>query len=170
MGIQPELLLRRTVLDEYAENAIQADIDEDMMTFLEDNPAVWWNAYSQKYGTIIREFPYEARNGFFIDVDQRVCTHRFESKGIVRRDTILEDKVYRSIVPPVYRKNWFDYRDAIRSYAVLISNIEPLDKPIAVEEFGLYNSWGKVSSRDKFHHPRLIKPTWEKMKQKLLDQ
>jgi len=163
------MFLRKTVLDEYAEHAIQADLDKDIIPFLEDNPGVWWNAYSQEYGVTIREFPYEARNGFFIDVDRRVCTHRFLSKGIVRRDKILEEKVYRSIVPPIYRSNWFDLQDATRTYSVLIIDIEPLEKEVAVENFGLYNSWGKVSSRDQFHHPRLIKPTWDKMKDKLLN-
>lgn len=162
MTIKPELLLRTSLVDEYKEHAILATI-EDLQLMLEDHIGTWWNAYSQEYGVTVREFPYEARNGFFIDVDQRVCTHRFESKGIVRRDKILQDKAYAKIVPPPYRKTWFDLKDATRTYSVLISDIYKLDRPIRVENFGLFNSWGKVSSTDKFHHPRLIKPTWDNM-------
>lgn len=165
MDIQPELLLRKTVLDEYKDHAIQASI-EDLQDMLEKYPGTWWNAYSQEYGVKIREFPYEARNGFFIDVDRRVCTHRFISKGISRRDKLLTEDAYTRIVPPVYRETWFDVDDATRTYAVLISDIEKLDVEIPVEEFGLWNSWGKVSKTDKFHHPRLIKPTWDRIKAK----
>lgn len=167
MAIQPELLLRQTVLEEYKENAIQATID-DLLEVLEHQPGVWWNAYSQTYGTMIREFPYEARNGFFIDVNKRVCTHRFISKGIVRRDKVLDDPIYAPLVPEIYRDTWFDFKDATRTYAVLITQIEELPKLVPVEEFGLFNSWGKVSPKDKFHHPRLIKPTWDKMREDLL--
>ena len=166
MVIQPEIFLRIKVLEEYSENAIQADLESDIIPFLEDHPGVWWNAYAQVYGVNIREFPYEARNGFFIDTERRVCLYRFESKGILRRDSTFSDDVYRSVVPPIYRPTWFDPSDASRTYAVLISKIERLSVEIPVEEFGLYNSWGKVSSKDQFHHPRLIKPTWELIKKK----
>lgn len=156
--VLPELLLRTTVLEEYKEYAIQASI-ADLETVLKEQAGVWWNAYSQAYGVTVRKFPYEARNGFFINADRKVCTHRFESKGIVRRDTILSEKVYQKLVPEIYRPRWFDLKDASRTYSVLISKIVPLSHEISVTEFGLYNSWGKVSGRDKFHHPRLIKPS-----------
>ena len=156
----PEILLRLDVLDDYSENAIQASI-KDLEEMLEEFPATWWNAYSQKYGIKIREYPYPARNGFFIDVDKRLAIYRFQSKGIGRRDKFLEDTTLTPLVPHIYRKNWFDYYDAIRCYSVLISRVEKLPKPIPVEVFGLYNSWGRVSGKDQFHHPRLIKATWD---------
>ena len=158
--MQPELLLRTKILEEYKEHAIQASMS-DLFEVLEHQPGVWWNAYSQKYGVNIRLFPYEARNGFFIDTERKVCTHRFESKGIVRRDTILHEKIYQALVPEIYRSNWYDTKDASRTYAVLITKLEELPQEISVTEFGLFNSWGKVSIRDQFHHPRLIKPTWK---------
>ncbi|MDH5404264.1 MAG: hypothetical protein OEZ01_12610 [Candidatus Heimdallarchaeota archaeon] len=164
---QPELLLRTTLVEKYKENAILAHISdiEEMLEFL---PGTWWNAYSQVYGVKIREFPYSARNGFFIDVDKRVCTHRFISKGIVRRDTILNDDDLTKIVPNVYRPTWFDYDDAVRCYSILITAVTELPNPVPVEIFGLYNSWGRISNKDVFHHPRLIKPTWELMKNKYM--
>ena len=162
--MQPEIFLRKDVLEEYAENAIQASIS-DLTDHLENSPGVFWNAYSQKYGVHIRDYPYEARNGFFIDTERRVCTHRFLSKGIVRRETILKEEIYQQLVPKIYRPTWFDLKDAVRSYVVLITEIEELPKEIPVEEFGLFNSWGKVSSRDQFHHPRLIKPSWKMIKE-----
>ncbi|MHA2090399.1 MAG: hypothetical protein ACW98K_06025 [Candidatus Kariarchaeaceae archaeon] len=161
----PELLLRLTVLNEYKENAVQATI-KDLEEMLEVVPGTWWNAYSQKYGVKIRPFPYPARNGFFIDVEHRLALYRFESKGIMRRDELFDEESYTKIVAPVYRSTWFDVKDATRCYAVLISKIETLATPIPVENFGLYNSWGKVSVADKFHHPRLIKATWDWMKKK----
>jgi hypothetical protein len=161
----PELLLRISILDEYKDYAIQAEI-ADLEEMLEVMPGTWWNAYSQKYGTKIRPFPYSARNGFFFDIQSRKALYRFESKGIARRDELFHEEDYTKIVPPVYRSTWFDLDDATRCYSVLITSIEKLLKPVPVEDFGLYNSWGKVSTKDKFHHPRLIKPTWDTMKSK----
>ena len=158
--IAPELLLRTTVVEDYSENSIQASID-DLIEHLKSFPGVIWNAYSQKYGVMIKEFPYEARNGFFIDLNTRTCTHRFISKGIMRRDKLFEEDIYKQLVPKIYRPNWFDTNDAIRSYAIIITNIEKLEEEVSVSNFGLFNSWGKVSNGDEFHHPRLIKASWK---------
>lgn len=161
----PELLLRKKIYSGYQLNAIQLTID-DLIDKLKESPGVWWNAYSQMYGIQVKEFPYPARNGFFIDAKERIATHRFISKGIARRDTLFEEEIINQLIPDKYKKNWFDYDDAIRCYSVLISNIYKLSKPIAVEEFALFNSWGHISPKDNFHHPRLIKPTWELIKNK----
>ena len=158
--IAPELLLRTTIVEDYKEKSIQASI-EKLIEHLEKFPGVIWNAYSQKYGVMIKEYPYEARNGFFIDLDNKTCTHRFISKGIMRRDKLFGEDIYKQLVPKIYRNNWFDINDAIRSYAIIITNIVKLKEEIPVTEFGLFNSWGKVSSRDEFHHPRLIKASWK---------
>lgn len=159
MEDRPELLLRTQILDEYKENSVQVEI-EDLMEALKSWPGVWWNAYSQQYGVKIKEFPYEARNGFFIDVENRVALYRFESKGILRRDKLFSEPEYAKIVLPAYRERWYDVDDATRCYAVLITKIKELKDPIPVENFGLFNSWGRVSTKDKFHHPRPIKATW----------
>ncbi len=151
-----EILLRDKVFEDYLEHAVQISIS-DLESYLKDWPGVWWNAYSMVYGQLIKPFPYTARNGFFVDVDRRVATHRFLSKGIIRRDRILKDDAYLQIVPDEYKETWFDKQDAIRTYAVIISAIKPLDKEIPMEDFGLYKSWGKVSTRDRIQRPRLIK-------------
>jgi hypothetical protein len=156
----PELLLRTSVVDEFSIGAVQIHID-DLVDALKFWPGVWWNAYSQKYGNKIKEFPYEARNGFFVDMEKRVATHRFTSSGIIRRDRIFDEKEYEKIVPKQYQSTWYDMKDAVRCYSVLITTINELDNPIPVENFGLYNSWGKISSTDQFHRPRLIKATWQ---------
>ena len=57
--IAPELLLRTTIVEDYSKNSIQASID-DLIEHLKSFPGVIWNAYSQKYGVMIKEFPYEA--------------------------------------------------------------------------------------------------------------
>jgi hypothetical protein len=156
----PELLLRTDVYKEFREHAVQISMN-DLHEALVQLPGVFWNAYSQKYGVKIKEFPYEARNGFFIDTGNRVATHRFTSSGIVRRDRIFDEREYEQIVIKPYQATWYDLKDAIRCYSVVITSINKLKEPIAVENFGLYNSWGKVSSTDPFHRPRLIKATWK---------
>ncbi|MHA2031981.1 MAG: hypothetical protein ACW99A_06445 [Candidatus Kariarchaeaceae archaeon] len=156
----PELLLRSSIVDEFSYKAVLINLDE-LIDVLKKWPGVWWNAYSQKYGNKIKEFPYEARNGFFIDINKRMATHRFTSSGIVRRDRIFDEKEYEKIVIEQYQPTWYDIEDAVRCYSVLITSINELDDPIPVENFGLFNSWGRVSSTDLFHRPRLIKATWK---------
>lgn len=158
--VNPELLLRTDVYDEFLDHAVQVSIS-DLQEALKQWPGVFWNSYSQKYGIKIKEFPYEARNGFFIDIKERLATHRFTSSGIVRRDRLFEEKEYEKIVLEQYRPTWYDIQDAIRCYSVVITSVSNLDEPIAVEKFGLYNSWGSISSTDPFHRPRLIKATWK---------
>ena len=158
--INPELLLRIAVYHEFLDHAVQVSI-EDLQEALKDWPGVFWNSYSQKYGVKIKEFPYEARNGFFIDTKNRVATYRFTSSGIIRRDRLFEEKEYEKIVLKQYQPTWYDSQDAVRCYSVVITSIHKLNKPIAVENFGLYNSWGRISPTDPFHGPRLIKATWK---------
>lgn len=155
----PELLVRKVIFKDFRESAIQIGISE-LQKALEHWPGVWWNAYSEKYGFKIKEFPYEARNGFFIDTKQRIATHRFDSSGIARRDQLFTEPDYSKIVLPQYRKTWFDIDDAVRCYSILITKITTLEETISVNSFGLYNSWGRVSNNDKFKRPRLIKATW----------
>ncbi|OLS28933.1 MAG: hypothetical protein HeimC2_03710 [Candidatus Heimdallarchaeota archaeon LC_2] len=156
---RPEILLRTTIVEEFAHKSTHITLDE-IIKALQNWPGVWWNAYSQKYGIEIKKFPYEARNGFFIDVDKRMATHRFSSSGIVRRDELFEEKEYEKIVLKPYQKLWYDLSDANRCYAVLITSIRKLSTPINVEDFGLFNSWGRVSPQDQFHRPRVIKASW----------
>lgn len=158
--MKPEILLRKTIVEEFRDKSVQVSVD-DLELALQKWPGVWWNAYSQQYGIEIKKFPYEARNGFFIDSESRVATHRFRSSGIVRRDKLFEEKEYEKIVLKPYQAAWYDISDAIRCYSVLITSIKKLTQTIEVEEFGLYNSWGRVSSQDQFHRPRLIKATWK---------
>lgn len=155
--MQPELLLNLNISEEYLDHAIQIGLEE-LEEALINKPGVFFNAYAQQYGILIKEFPYVARNGFIIDAEKRIATHRFESKGIARRDELFEDSDLIQLIPEIYKKNWFDRKDAIRCYSILITKIEKLDTPIAVENFGLWNSWGKVAPRDRFNRPRLIKP------------
>lgn len=151
-----ELLLRTKIFEDYLEGAVQLNLC-DLQNYLKKWPGVWWNAYSMIYGQLIKPFPYTARNGFFVDINRRVATHRFHSKGIIRRDLILNDKGYLQIVPEEYKSTWFDVKDAIRTYAIIISEISPLDEDIPIEEFGLFKSWGRVSKNDRIQRPRLIK-------------
>ena len=155
--MQPELLVNLKVSKEYIDHAIQAKL-EDLEEVLINKPGVFLNAYAQGYGVLIKEFPYDARNGFIIDAEKRVATHRFESKGIARRDQLFEDEDLIQLIPDLYKINWFDKQDAIRCYSILVTKIEKLDNPILVGNFGLWNSWGKVGSGDRFNRPRLIKP------------
>jgi hypothetical protein len=155
--MQPELLVNLNISDEYIDQAIQISL-EDLEEVLIKKPGVFLNAYAQGYGILIKEFPYAARNGFFINAEKRIATHRFESKGIARRDGFFEDADLIQLIPEIYKKNWFDIKDAIRCYSILITKIEKLDTPIPVGNFGLWNSWGKVAPRDRFNRPRLIKP------------
>ncbi|MCH8905727.1 MAG: hypothetical protein IH840_01455 [Candidatus Heimdallarchaeota archaeon] len=161
MADQPELLLRKTITEEYQDlKTVHITLD-DLQEALRGWPGVWWNAYSQKYGVQVKLFPYEARNGFFIDIDKRMATHRFTSKGIMRRDQLFDNPNYSKIVIPQYRETWFDLDDATRTYAILITSLVALEDPIPIHKFGLFNSWGKVSSNDHLHHPRLIKASWK---------
>ena len=155
----PELLLREDIFEDFIENSIQLRII-DLMGYLENWEGVWWNAYSLEYGREVKPFPFDARNGFFVDTQKRVATHRFQSGGITRRDMIPQEEEYMKIVPPEYRSSWFDTRDARRSYAVLITEIKKII-PIQIEEFGLFQSWGKVSSNDRIQRPRLIQPNFQ---------
>ena len=157
---KPEILLRTTVVEEFSYKSTNIALNY-IIEALHKWPGVWWNAYSQKYNVEIKKFPYEARNGFFIDVERRVATHRFTSSGIARRDELFEVKEYEKIVLEPYQKLWYDVSDAIRCYSILVTSVKELSKPIEVEKFGLFNSWGKVSSQDQFHRPRLIKATWD---------
>ena len=152
-----ELLLRDKIYEGYSENTVQISIS-DLERYLETWPGVWWNAYSMVYGQLIKPFPYTARNGFFVDAERRVATHRFLSKGIIRRDRILNDDAYLQIVPEEYKASWYDKKDAIRTYSVIISAIKLLDQEIPMEDFGLYKSWGKISRNDRIQRPRLINP------------
>ena len=155
--MQPELLLNLKISEEYLDHAIPITL-EDLEDFLISKPGVFFNAYAQGYGILVKEFPYEARNGFIIDAENRVATHRFESKGIARRDQFFEDAELIQLIPEIYKKSWFNREDAIRCYSILITKIIRLNTPIGVENFGLWNSWGKVAPRDRFNRPRLIKP------------
>ncbi|MCY3412908.1 MAG: hypothetical protein INQ03_14820 [Candidatus Heimdallarchaeota archaeon] len=154
----PEMLLRTTIFEEYAEKTIQISID-DLQRYLSQGwIGVFWNAYSMPYAFKIKPFPYPARNGYFVDIEDRVATHRFISKGIIRRDMILHEKAYEKIIPTEYRETWYDTNDAVRTYAVIITEISKLDTNIAIEDFGLFKSWGKVSKRDLLQRPRLVNP------------
>ena len=153
----PEMLLRQIIFEDYLEGAVQIKV-EDLEDLLKEWPGVFWNAYSMTYGFLIKPFPYPARNGYFVDMESRTATHRFTSKGIVRRDLILKEENYLQIVPEAYRQTWFDLDDAVRCYSVVITSIEDIEDPIKIENFGLYGSWGKVSRRDRLQRPRLIKP------------
>lgn len=152
------MLLRKVIFEDYSEGAVQIQIN-DIEELLKEWPGVFWNAYAMTYGFLIKPFPYPARNGYFVDIDHRIATHRFISKGIVRRDLILNDETYLQIVPEPYKKTWYDLDDAVRCYSIIISSIKELDNPIPIENFGLFGSWGKISKRDRLQRPRLIKAT-----------
>ena len=155
--MQPELLLNLEISNDYLDHAIQIGLD-DLQEFLIDKPGVFYNAYAQAYGILVKEFPYAARNGFIIDAEKRMATHRFESKGIARRDELFDDMDLIQLITDIFKNNWIYKDDAIRCYSILIIKIDKLDNPIPVGNFGLWNSWGKVAPRDRFSRPRLIKP------------
>ena len=112
---KPEILLRTTVVEEFSYKSTNIALNY-IIEALSKWPGVWWNAYSQKYNVEIKKFPYEARNGFFIDVERRVATHRFTSSGIARRDELFEVKEYEKIVLEPYQKLWYDFSDAWQLY------------------------------------------------------
>ena len=153
----PEMLLRLKVFEDFQEGAVQIQLDELEKSLLEW-PGVFWNTYAMKYGFMVKPFPFPARNGYFVNMSDRTATHRFISKGIVRRDLILQEENYLKIVPEAYRETWFDRDDAIRCYSVIVTKIDKLENPIPIESFGLFQSWGKISKRDRLQRPRLIKP------------
>ncbi len=154
----PELLVNLMNPPEYAENAIQASI-YDIIDKINKDGASWWNCPSMYYGIRVKDFPYPAKNGFFVDISLRIATHRFESTQIIRRDKLF-DRKYEMYVPDIYKPRWYDPKDAVRTYSILITSIRELKDPIDIENFGIFNSWGKISKNDKLTSPRLIKPDW----------
>ncbi|RMG27353.1 MAG: hypothetical protein D6732_20245 [Methanobacteriota archaeon] len=153
---RPDLLIRFQIPEEYRIHARQIKIDE-LLSHLSHRPAVIFNFYAQAYGIEVKDFKYLPRYGFFVDIETRQATHELELKGIERRDRLFHEKAYQPLVPPIYRETWFDLKDAIRSYAIIITKIEPLSQPIRIEKFDLYESKGKVNPDDELHHPRPIK-------------
>ncbi len=159
----PFLLLRIQIPEEYLINARQITI-EMLMEHLQAKPAVIFNFYAQAYGVEVKDYKYLPNGGFFVDFETRHCTHYAEIKGIERRDRLFSEKIYQPLVPPIYRESWFDKKDAIRSYAIIITKIIPLSHPIPIEDFLLYESNGNVSPFDDLHHPRPVLPPeyWQK--------
>lgn len=153
---EPEVLLRLQVPEDYVINAVQAQI-RHLVEHLEARPAVIFNFYSQKYGVEIKDFRYSPKAGYLVDMESRTATHRFECKGVERRDRIFDQKFFQPLVPPIYRNTFFDLKDAVRSYIFPITSITEIN-PIKIEEFELWEGAGKVNARDELHHPRPIAP------------
>jgi hypothetical protein len=153
---QPEILLRIQIPEEYIINAIQVKINH-LQSHLEQRPAVIFNFYAQKYGVEIKEYKYSPSAGYFVDIDKRIATHRFECKGVERRDKTFDMKYLQPLVPYLYRNTYFDQKDAKRSYIIPITNIVEIN-PISIENFKLWEGAGKITTRDLLHHPRPIEP------------
>ena len=154
---RPDLLIRFQIPEEYRINARQIKI-EGLLSHLSKRPAVIFNFYAQAYGIEVKDFKYLPRYGYFVDIEKRQATHLLEIKGIERRDRLFPEKAFQPLVPPLYRETWFDMKDAVRSYAIIITKIEKLQNSIPIEAFDLYESKGKVSPDDELHHPRPVEP------------
>ena len=151
---QPEVLIRFQIPEEYRINAIQVTIPE-LQAHLKNRPGVIFNFYSQKYGILVKDFTYAPETGYFVDIEKRVVSHKFQCKGIERRDKLFTEKYIQPLVPKKYRSTFFDNKDAIRSYCLFITDIQEISS-IAVSQFLLWQGKGKVTAWDELHHPRLV--------------
>lgn len=153
---RPDLLIRFEIPEEYRIHARQIKMEE-LISHLETRPAVIFNFYAQAYGIEVKDFKYLPQNGFFVDIESRTATHWLEIKGIERRDRLFSEKAFQPLVPHLYRETWFDLKDAIRSYAIIITRIKKLTHPIPIMQFELFESNGMISPTDELHHPRPVK-------------
>ncbi len=151
-----QVLMRIKIPDEYLINARQITIAQLQEHLDKPRPAVILNFYAQKYGVHIKEFPYLPKVGYFVDIDRRVATHSFICHGIERRDKILKDEIYQPLIPEIYRMSWFDLKDAVRSYAVIIEQIKEIDEPIPLDKFMVYSTNLPINPDDQLHHPRMV--------------